>query len=142
MPTDYITSVHLYMHSECLRLGFSTSSPLLGQEVTARGTPQCIRGPPNCILQLRLTEGAALSDFVRESPRCPVCVPPTPATASHWSRWAFLGGLSESDSKTEIPDGVVYLEDNPRRCWQGHRDIRQRRGSQESMWYLTSYLWG
>lgn len=48
--------------------------------------------------------------------------------------WWGRGGLPEFDSKTEIPDGAVYLEDDPGSCWQGHDEVRQgTEGSQESM---------
>lgn len=40
---------------------------------------------------------------------------------------ARLWNLSESDHKTETPDGAVYLEDDPRRHWQGRGDTGQER---------------
>ena len=40
---------------------------------------------------------------------------------------ARLWDLSKSDRKTETPDGAVYLEDDPRRHWQGRGDTGQER---------------
>lgn len=77
----YSISVHQHVCSEGLWLGFPICSPLLGQGVAARGTPKCIRGPPTTA---EAVKGATLSDFARETPRCPPSVPLSPVTTSHW----------------------------------------------------------